>query len=242
MLAISREPSENLYRAPERVRRGSLVPDFESYAQLYRESLDDPEAFWTKMASEHLTWAHQFREVMDCDWNQGLISWFLGGKLNACENCVDRHVKTRGNQVAILWEGDEPGQQRVITYRELQREVCKMANVLRHQGLRKGDRIAIYMPMIPEAAYAMLACARLGIVHSVVFAGFSAESLRDRILDARCRAVITADEGLRGGKLIPLKRTVDEAVMACPTVKHVFVVMSSEIGPMPQPSGKIWIP
>jgi len=224
MVAVVREPTESTYRAPERVRDLSLMPNHDDYLRMYRESLDAPDAFWARMAREHLTWAHEFRQVSDCDWDNGLVSWFLGGKLNVCENCVDRHVKSRGNQVAIIWEGDEPGQNRRITYRELQREVCKMANVLRHQGLRKGDRVAIYMPMIPEAAYAMLACARLGIVHSVVFAGFSAESLRDRILDARCRAVITADEGVRGGRLIPLKRTVDEAVMACPTVKTVFVV------------------
>lgn len=223
MLAVS-NGTPLMYGAPERVRKQSLIRDFEAYADLYRESLEKPDEFWRRMAYEHLTWAHDFREVSHCDWENGLISWFLGGKLNVCENCVDRHVNTRGDQVAIIWEGDEPGQQRTVTYRELQREVCKMANALRHQGLRKGDRVAIYMPMIPEAAYAMLACARLGIVHSVVFAGFSAESLRDRILDARCRAVITADEGVRGGKHIALKRTVDEAVMACPSVKNVFVI------------------
>ena len=216
--------SEPFFHAPERVRVGALIPDQAAYQALYDESLRDPDHFWGRMALEHLTWLHPFREVSDNDWQQGLVSWFLGGKINVCENCVDRHVKTRGDQVAILWEGDEPGQNRRITYRELQREVCRMANVLRHHGLRKGDRVAIYMPMIPEAAYAMLACARLGLVHSVIFAGFSAESVRDRILDAKCKAVITADEGLRARKVIPLKRTVDEAVMACPTVQHVFVV------------------
>ena len=216
--------SDQLFHAPARVRDGALIPDHAAYQAMYDESLRDPDHFWGRMALEHLTWIHPFREVSDNDWKQGLVSWFLGGKLNVCENCVDRHVKARGDQVAILWEGDEPGQNRRITYRELQREVCRMANVLRHHGLRKGDRVAIYMPMIPEAAYAMLACARLGLVHSVIFAGFSAESVRDRILDAKCKAVITADEGLRARKTIPLKRTVDEAVMACPTVRHVFVV------------------
>ena len=142
-------------------------------------------------------------------------------------DCVDRHLGARGNKTAIIWEGDEPGNTRHISYRELHREVCRLANVLRHNGIRKGDRVAIYMPMIPEAAYAMLACARLGAVHSVVFAGFSAEALRDRIQDARCKAVITADEGYRGRKVIPLKRPVDEAVMACPTVEHVFMVRHS---------------
>ena len=216
--------SDLLYPAPDRVRVGAQIPDRAAYQALYDESLREPDHFWGRMALEHLTWIHPFREVSDNDWQQGLVSWFLGGKLNVCENCVDRHVRERGDQVAILWEGDEPGHNRRITYRELQREVCRMANVLRHHGLRKGDRVAIYMPMIPEAAYAMLACARLGLVHSVIFAGFSAESVRDRILDAKCKAVITADEGLRAKKVIPLKRTVDEAVMACPTVQHVFVV------------------
>jgi acetyl-CoA synthetase len=147
----------------------------------------------------------------------------LSGKINASENCIDRHQPYRANQVAIIWEADEPGQGRQITYKELMREVCRLANVLRHNGIRKGDRVAIYMPMIPEAVYAMLACTRIGAVHSVVFAGFSAEALRDRINDARCVAVITADEGLRGKKIIPLKRMADEAVMACPTVKNVFI-------------------
>ncbi len=215
---------DKLFHAPQRVSLGASIPDHATYQRLYDESLKSPDAFWGRMAREHLTWIHEFREVSDNDWKQGLVAWFLGGTLNVCENCVDRHVQKRGDQVAILWEGDEPAQNRRITYRELQREVCRMANVLRHHGLRKGDRVAIYMPMIPESAYAMLACARLGLVHSVIFAGFSAESVRDRIMDAKCKAVITADEGLRAKKVIPLKRTVDEAVMACPTVQHVFVV------------------
>ncbi len=216
--------ADGLYHAPARVSHGALIPDLATYQRLYTESLRDSDGFWGRMAREHLSWQHDFRDVSDNDWEQGQVGWFLGGKLNVCENCVDRHVKTRGDQAAIIWEGDEPGLTRTITYRELQRQVCRMANVLRHQGLRKGDRVAIYMPMIPEAAYAMLACTRLGLVHSVIFAGFSAESVRDRILDAKCKAVITADEGLRARKVIPLKRTVDEAVMACPTVQHVFVV------------------
>jgi acetyl-CoA synthetase len=233
--------SDPVFAAPARVAQGALIPDLAAYRRLYEESLRQPDAFWGRMAREHLTWIHEFRTVQDCDWKQGLVAWFLGGKLNVCENCVDRHVQTRGDQVAILWEGDEPGQNRRITYRELQREVCRMANVLRHHGLRKGDRVAIYMPMIPEAAYAMLACARLGLVHSVVFAGFSAESLRDRILDARCKAVITADEGLRARKVIPLKRTVDEAVMACPTVQHVFVVKRTGAKVPFYPPRDVWL-
>jgi acetyl-CoA synthetase len=207
------------------MNRSGRVTSLSEYLTLYERSIVDPVGFFGEQAKKRLSWLHDFREVTDSDFTTGDISWFLGGKLNVCENCVDRHVaEGRGDQVAIIWEGDEPSQNRRITYRELRYEVCRFANVLRHRGLKKGDRVAIYMPMIPEAVFAMLACARLGIVHSVVFAGFSAESLRDRILDSNCRAVITADEGLRGRKIIPLKRTVDEAVMACPCVRHVFVV------------------
>jgi acetyl-CoA synthetase len=208
---------------PPRVSKGAHIETFSEYQKLYQQSIEDPNVFWGEQARKNLNWYHDFNQVQDCDFKEGMISWFLGGKLNVCDNCVDRHVETRGDQVAILFEGDEPGDVRRITYRELQREVCRMANVLRHHGIRKGDRVAIYMPMIPEAAMAMLACARLGAVHSVVFAGFSAEALRDRINDANCKAVITTDEGRRGKKTIPLKRTVDEAVMACPTIRNVFV-------------------
>lgn len=213
-----------LFTPPERVRAKALLRSRDEYERLYARSIEDPDAFWEEQARKQLSWIHDFERVQDNDWQQGLIAWFLGGRLNACVNCVDRHVEKRGDQIAILWEGDEPDLVRKITYRELQREVCRVANVLRHHGIRKGDRVAIYMPMIPEAAYAMLACARIGAVHTVIFAGFSAEAVRDRVLDAACVAVITADEGVRGHKTIPLKRTVDEAVMACPTVQHVFVV------------------
>ena len=216
--------TQQAFAPPSRVSEGAYFPDMESYRKMYARSLTDTEGFWRDQAEEHIDWFHTFSQVSDSDFTHAMNAWFLGGKLNVCYNCVDRHISTRSDKVAILWEGDEPGDTRRITYRELQREVCKLANVLRHNGIRKGDRVAIYMPMIPEAAFAMLACARIGAVHNVVFAGFSAEALRDRIQDARCRAVITADEGRRGRKTIPLKRPVDEAVMACPTVKHVFMV------------------
>jgi acetyl-CoA synthetase len=191
---------------------------------MYDRSINEPEAFWREEALSTLDWFHPFGRVREFDWEWGQVQWFLNGRLNACHNCVDRHVATKGDQIALIWEADTPGEGRTVDYRELQREVCRLANVLRHHGIKKGDRVAIYMPMMLEAVYAMLACARIGAVHNVVFAGFSAESLRDRINDSRCKAVITADEGLRGGKIIPLKRTVDEAVMACPTVKFVFIV------------------
>ncbi len=202
---------------------GARLASIGDYEKLYARSVEDNDAFWGEMGRELLSWTHEFKQVNDTEFEAGMIAWFLGGKLNACHNCVDRHVPERGDQAAIIWESDEPGEGRTYTYRELQREVSRLANVLRHNGVRKGDRVAIYMPMIPQAAFAMLACARIGAVHSVVFAGFSAEALRDRINDAKCVAVITADEGVRGRRIIPLKRTVDEAVMACPTVQHVFV-------------------
>lgn len=195
----------------------------EEYQYLYQKSIDEPEQFWSNLAKREIHWLHDFHDVNDIDFDDGMVSWFLSGRLNVCENCVDRHVKTHGDQTAIIWEANDSQDSKKITYKELQKEICWLANVLRHYGVRKWDKVAIYMPMIPEAAYAMLVCARIGAVHSVIFAGFSAEALRDRINDAKCKVVITADEGVRGKKTIPLKRTVDEATMACPTVEHVFI-------------------
>jgi acetyl-CoA synthetase len=221
--------------------KDSYVSSMEQYRALYADSIKNNSDFWEKNAREHLHWQHDFQMVSDCDFKEGLVSWFLGGRLNACENCVDRHVKERGDQVAIIWEQDEPGNEQRITYRELQRKVSRLANVLRHNGIHKGDRVAIFMPMIPEAVYAMLACARIGAVHSVIFAGFSAESLRDRINDARCKAVITSDEAVRGKKIIPLKRMADEAVMACPTVERVFIARRTNVKIPFYPPRDIWL-
>ncbi|MEI8096085.1 MAG: acetate--CoA ligase [Spirochaetales bacterium] len=193
------------------------------YRETWERSVKDPDAFWGAAARDELDWMREFDRVADHDWSEGLTTWFLGGKLNVSVNCVDRHLADRPDQTALIWEKDEPGEEERITYRQLHREVCRVANALLAAGIRKGDTVALYMPMIPQAVFAMLACTRIGAVHSVVFAGFSAESLRDRINDAKCVAVITADEGLRGRKFIPLKRTVDEAVMACPSVKTIFV-------------------
>lgn len=221
--------------------RNSYISSMDQYKEMYDDSIKNNSDFWERRARELLHWQHDFQLVSDCDFTEGLVSWFLGGKLNACENCVDRHVKDKGDQIALIWEQDEPGKEVRITYRELQRNVSRLANVLRHNGIRKRDRVAIYMPMIPEAVYAMLACARIGAVHSVVFAGFSAESLRDRINDAKCKAVITADEGVRGKKIIPLKRMTDEAVMACPSVEHVFIAKRTNAKIPFYPPRDIWL-
>ena len=189
---------------------------------MYDQSLNNADAFWTEKAKEFVTWHKDFSTVNTSDLASGKVEWFADGQLNVCENCVDRHLETRGDKVAILWEGDEPNDIRRITYKELHAEVCKFANVLKAQGVKKGDRVAIYMPMIPETAFAMLACARIGAVHSVVFAGFSADSLRDRILDSQCSVLLTADEGLRGTKRIPLKQIADKAVEESPVFKKLW--------------------
>lgn len=184
--------------------------DEAGYEELYERSISDPEAFWSEQAESFVTWYKPWKSVLNWDYKKGLIRWFKGGKLNVCYNCVDRHLPHRANQVAILWEGNEPGENRSITYLELSKLVQRFSNVLITHGVKKGDRVIIYMPMIPEAAIAMLACARIGAIHSVVFAGFSAEALKDRILDSGAKLVITANEGLRGDKVVPLKKTVDE--------------------------------
>ncbi|MBK8232945.1 MAG: acetate--CoA ligase [Candidatus Eisenbacteria bacterium] len=202
----------------------------EEYERRYRLSLDHPEWFWAAEA-ENLSWFHKWESVFDQDYREVDMAWFSGGRLNACYNCVDRHLKDRGEQTAIIWAMDEPGQYRHITYRELKHEVCRVANVLLHHGVRRGDRVAIYMPMIPDLAFAMLACARIGAIHSVVFGGFSAEALRDRILDAGAKVVLTANEGLRGGRRIPLKSTVDRACEGLSQVTTVLVARRTELDP-----------
>jgi acetyl-CoA synthetase len=215
--------AEEMYAQDFPWRSSTRLRSMDDYRALYEQSISDPDGFWGEIARERLDWEQDFHTVSDSDLESGTIAWFLGGKLNVAYNCVDRHLATRGDKVAILWEGDTPDLVRRITYRELHQSVSRMANVLKRWGIGKGDRVAIYLPMIPEAAIAMLACARIGAVHTVVFAGFSADALRDRIQDAEAVAVITADQGVRGGKTIPLKQTVDEAVLAAPSVKNVFV-------------------
>ncbi len=216
---------EKTYPVPPEFAQQAHI-DEARYFEMYRRSLDDPEGFWAEQAEQFVTWYKRWDKVLDWSYDKDdlHIRWFEGGKLNVAYNCIDRHLDTRGDQVAIIWEGDDPNDDKKITYRELHEHVSKLANVLKSRGVKKGDRVCIYMPMIPEAAYAMLACARIGAVHSVVFGGFSAESLKDRILDSDCRVVITADEGVRGGKTIPLKQSTDAAVRHCPNVHTVLTV------------------
>jgi len=205
------------------VRRAAQLSQ-EDYRRLYRESIEHPSTFWAEQATRFLDWSTPWQTVQRYDLKTGEAVWFAGAKLNVSYNCIDRHLEKRGEQTALLWEGDDPAESAQITYKKLHHHVCRLANVLKSRGVKKGDRVCIYMPMIPEAAYAMLACARIGAIHSVVFGGFSPDSLRDRILDADCRTVITADEGVRGGKFVPLKQNVDKALQSCPDVSTVVVV------------------
>jgi len=207
---------------PEAVAHAHITED--KYQEMYARSVSDPDGFWAEQAKELVTWFKDWDQVQSGSYNEGKFRWFEGGKLNVAYNCIDRHLETRGDQVAILWEGDDPQVDQKITYRELHEKVCRFANVLKARGVKKGDRVCIYLPMIPEAAYSMLACTRIGAIHSVVFGGFSPEALKDRILDSGCEVVITADEGLRGGRTVPLKANVDKALTQCPNVHSVIVV------------------
>ncbi len=217
--------NEKIYPVPADLAASAHI-NAERYAEMYRRSLDDADAFWAEQAEEFLTWSGKWSRVSDWNFAEDdlYIKWFEGGKLNAAYNCIDRHLAERGDQTAFIWEGDDPAVDKKITYRELHEQVSRLGNALKVRGVKKGDRVCIYMPMIPEAAYAMLACARIGAVHSVVFGGFSPESLKDRILDSDCQTVITADEGVRGGKHIPLKHNVDTALAQCPNVHTVLTV------------------
>ncbi len=194
------------------------------YQSMYEHSVSDPENFWASQANKFVSWFKKWDTVLAWDYHKGHIRWFEGATLNVCYNCIDRHLETRANQTAIIWEGDDPNDDKHITYSELHAEVCKFSNALKSRGVKKGDRVCIYMPMIPQAAIAMLACTRIGAVHSVVFGGFSPDALRDRILDSDCRVVITADQGVRGGKTIPLKTNTDHALQQCPNVNTVVVI------------------
>ena len=211
------------YSLSEAEKENSIISE-EDFNTEYLESINNPETFWKIKAKETLDWFSNWNEVALSKMEVGEVEWFKAGKLNACFNCVDRHLETCGDKTAIIWEGDDPKDNEKISFQTLHKNVCKFANLLKSRNIKKGDRVCIYMPMIPEAAYAMLACARIGAIHSVVFGGFSIESLKDRILDSDCTTVITANEGLRGGRLVPLKNNVDKALEDCPNVHSVIVV------------------
>jgi acetyl-CoA synthetase len=229
--------SQSLYPVPAEWRERAYV-NAERYAALYGQSLADPDTFWGKQA-QRLDWITPFSTIKQTSFDEAEfgIQWFADGTLNLAANCLDRHLAERGEQIAILWAGDDPSESRAISYSELYLEVCRFANVLKGQGVKKGDRVTIYMPMIPEAAMAMLACARIGAIHSVVFGGFSPESLAGRIVDCDSRIVITADEGLRGGKKVPLKANVDEAAALSGCIDSVVVVQRTG-GPVAMKAGR----
>ncbi|HEY9034413.1 MAG TPA: acetate--CoA ligase [Pseudomonadales bacterium] len=212
----------HLYPVTDAARKNSYLND-EQYQALYRQSLEQPAQFWQEQASRFLDWQQPWDKVSDGDFSCGDSRWFINGKLNASVNCIDRHLADHADTTAIIFESDD-GRSQHISYRQLHDKVCQLANALIQRGVSKGDRVCIYMPMIPEAAFAMLACARIGAIHSVVFGGFSPEALKDRILDADCRLLITADEGLRGGKPVPLKSNADKALAHCPAVHTCLVV------------------
>src|SRR5215469_8530626 len=221
---VEEDMSEKIYDVPPEWMKRAYV-DADKYKEMYARSLKDPNGFWAEEA-KRLHWYRAPTKIKNSSFGPGNVSikWFEDGVLNAAYNCIDRHLAKRANQTAIIWEGDDPSRSRHITYRELHDEVCRFANILRNRNVAKGDRVTIYLPMIPEAAYAILACARIGAIHSVVFAGFSPDSLAGRILDCKSEVVVTADEGLRGGKTVPLKRNTDVALTQCDGVKRVIVV------------------
>ena len=212
------------YQVPESMKKNAHINN-EQYLEMYQKSIEQSDAFWAEQADEFLSWSKQWDKVQSCNFGKNAeINWFEGAKLNVSYNCLDRHLETRGDQVAIIWEGDDPAEDRQITYKELHEEVCRFANVLKARGVKKGDRVCLYMPMIPEASVAMLACTRIGAIHSIVFGGFSPDALRDRINDSDCQVVITSDYSLRGKKQIPLKANADKGMAACPNVRTCIVV------------------
>ncbi len=217
MLEITTHPVKEEFKSTAHITE-------EQYHEMYKASLEDADTFWADQAKQFLSWDKPFDSVCKYDFEAGETSWFGGGKLNVSVNCIDRHLPERADQVAIIWEGDNPEDSRSITYRELHEQVCRFANVLKQRGVKKGDRVCIYLPMIPEAAYAMLACTRIGAIHSIVFGGFSPEALKDRILNSDCQTLITADESVRGGRNVPLKANADKALSECPNVSTCIVV------------------
>jgi acetyl-CoA synthetase len=233
--------SEKIYNVPAEWAARAFL-DNEKYLAMYKRSVEDPNGFWGEMG-KRIDWIKPYTKVRNSSYAPDNVSikWYEDGTLNVCANCVDRHLKTRADQIAIIWEGDDPTHDENITYRQLHERVCKFANVLKANGVRKGDRVTIYLPMIPEAAYAILACARIGAIHSVVFGGFSPDSLAGRIVDADSKFVVTADEGVRGGRPIPLKKNTDEALKKCKGDEKVLVVRRTG-SPVPWTGGRdIWL-
>ena len=232
--------SEKIYDVPAEWTKRAWIDDAK-YREMYERSVKDPNGFWAEQA-KRVDWIKAPHKIENVSFAPGNVSikWFEDGILNAAYNCIDRHLAKRGNQTAIIWEGDDPSQSRHITYRELHDEVCRMANILRTRNVKKGDRVTIYLPMIPEAAYAILACARIGAIHSVVFAGFSPDSLAQRIDDCKSKIVITADEGLRGGRKVPLKANVDAALEKASGVDWVVVVKRTGANVNMNPSRDLW--
>ena len=215
---------EKVYKVTNEISKNTHI-DAKKYQEMYDRSINESDTFWGEQAEKFLTWFSKWDKIQEWNYDKNVnISWFTNAKLNVSYNCIDRHLDEKGDQVAIIWEGDEPDHQKYITYRELHEEVCKFANVLKSRGIKKGDCISIYMPMVAEAAIAMLACTRIGAIHSVVFGGFSPEALKDRILDSDCKLIVTADEGIRGGRAVPLKDNVDKALTKCPNVHTVVVI------------------
>ena len=215
--------AHKIYPVRDNISNTALI-NKDSYLEMYDASISEPDKFWAEQAEKFLTWDASWSEICSENFLTGDAKWFLDGKLNVSTNCIDRHLTDNREKIAIIWEGDSPEDSKHISYEELYSEVCKLGNLLRARGVKKGDRVCIYMPMIPEAAYAMLACTRIGAIHSVVFGGFSPEALKDRILDSNCKVVISANEGIRGGKSIPLKRNVDLALTDCPSVHTCLFV------------------
>ncbi|HCH70316.1 MAG TPA: acetate--CoA ligase [Colwellia sp.] len=211
------------YPVSEKAKAHTFI-DSAKYDAMYKQSIEQPDVFWGEQAKEFIDWYQPWDSVSKVDLKKSEISWFTGAKLNVSYNCIDRHLETKANHTAIIFEGDNPNDDLKVTYQELHDHVCRLANLLKERGVKKGDRVCLYMPMIPETTYAMLACARIGAIHSVIFGGFSTESIKARVLDAKCEVVITADQSLRGGKSLPLKSNVDSAVVDCPLVHSVIVV------------------
>ncbi|HQL42717.1 MAG TPA: acetate--CoA ligase [Spirochaetota bacterium] len=219
---------KEIYPVPEKFRKKAYIKSRAEYEKIWKESLANPEGFWGKIAEEYVTWFKRWDKVMDCNYGTTSkdlwVRWFVNGKVNVSYNCLDRHLEKRGNQIALIWEGNEPTEDRKFTYKELHEQVCKFANVLKKNGVKKGDRVTFFLPMIPELAIGILACTRIGAVHSVVFGGFSAEALRDRIQDCKSEVLISCDGTFRGAKAVPQKDTADKAIAECPTVRLHIVV------------------